>query len=149
MENASNALLMAASVLISIMLISLGTYLFATFGNYSKQINTNLSQTQIDEFNNQFTKYEGAPCSPHDVVTLVNLAKDINEKNEYEKGQDAYVNIYAKGNKNVVTETSKTDELNNFIKNNTNNDGSYTMFTCNIETDSSIGLVTKVTFTEK
>lgn len=43
MENASRALLMAATVLISVMVISLGTYLFATFGSYSKNINEKLS----------------------------------------------------------------------------------------------------------
>ena len=90
MENASNALLMAAGVLISIMIISLGTYLFMTFGNYSKDINESLSEKQINEFNAQFSKYETGTenseheyCTVHDIVTVTNLAKDAQEKYDY------------------------------------------------------------------
>ena len=38
MENASKALIMAASVLIGIMILSLAVYLFATFGASSAQM---------------------------------------------------------------------------------------------------------------
>ena len=35
MENASKALLMAASVLVGVMILSLGVYLFSTYAEYS------------------------------------------------------------------------------------------------------------------
>lgn len=82
MENASKALIMVASVLIGIMILSLGGYLFSKFGNTSKQVNQRLEQKQIDEFNAQFTKYEGTTCTIHDIVTIINLAKS-NNKNYY------------------------------------------------------------------
>lgn len=92
MENASNALIMAAGILISVILISLGTWLFTAFGGYSKTINNNLSQTQIEEFNAQFTKYETTTgdettyCTAYDIVSVINLAKDANEKYGYNIG---------------------------------------------------------------
>lgn len=43
MENASKALIMAASVLIAIMVLSLGVYLFSIFGGTSQEI-TNVTQ---------------------------------------------------------------------------------------------------------
>ena len=87
MENASKALLMAATILIAVMLISLGTYLFATFGNNSKNVNDNINQKTKQEFNAQFTKYEtksdynksSEKCTVYDITTVINLAHDNNE----------------------------------------------------------------------
>ena len=38
MENASKALIMAASVLLGVMIISFAVYLFSTFGSYSNEV---------------------------------------------------------------------------------------------------------------
>lgn len=129
MENASNALLMAAGILISVILISIGTWLFTTFGSYSKTINDNLSQTQIDEFNSQFTKYETTLndpttyCTAYDIVSVINLAKDANGKYEEYKNLDerptnanSENNAYICVNGITVDESSKTEPLNSFIQ---------------------------------
>ena len=59
MENASKALIMAASVLIAIMVLSLGVYLFSIFGGTSQEITNIITESQISEFNSNLTKYEG------------------------------------------------------------------------------------------
>lgn len=159
MENASNALLMAAGILISIMLISLGTYLFATFGNYSKNINNNLSQTQIDEFNSQFTKYETDSeqlnlCTAHDIVTIINLAKDSNNKyEEYQNGRIGFTDwknennayIYVTG-LDSINETSSNTILNQFIEQNIDKNGNLTKFTCIVKISDKTGLVKEINF---
>lgn len=160
MENASNALLMAAGILISIMLISLGTYLFATFGNYSKNINNNLNQTQIDEFNSQFTKYETDSeqsnlCTAHDIVTIINLAKDSNNKYEeyqngrpkdnYKSNSNAY--IYVDVPSNSIDETSTTEALNQFIQQNIDEKGNLIKYKCSVQISDKTGLVKSITFT--
>lgn len=148
MENASNALLMAAGVLISIMIISLGTYLFMTYGSYSKNINDTLSQKQKVEFNNQFTKYDGQEdCSPHDVVTLINLAKNVNEKNKYSENQTLYIEVNV--SEETINEKSNTSDLNKFIEKNIYIEGKYTEFKCNVEIDNNSGLVEKIIFKKK
>ena len=57
MENASKALIIAGAILLSILIIALGIYVF----NMSKSAsNTNaLSKMEISEFNGTFTNYEG------------------------------------------------------------------------------------------
>ncbi len=50
MENASKALVMAAEVVIGIMIISLGVYLFATYSQTSKEIFDKRTEQQIVQF---------------------------------------------------------------------------------------------------
>lgn len=93
MENASKALLMAASMLIGILIISLAVYLFATFGAEAQQVNERNKQQQLRQFNEQFTVYEEQSkkeirnsdgiiekgnVTIYDVVTVANTAKDNN-----------------------------------------------------------------------
>lgn len=81
MENASKALLMAASILVGVLLISIGVYLFTVFGNSGAKISERITQSQIDQFNAQFTKYEGnTTCRIHDIISVANLAKENNSQ---------------------------------------------------------------------
>ncbi len=164
MENASRALLMAATILIAVMLISLGTYLFATFGNYSKNINNNINAKTKQEFNAQFTKYEtsesGDLCTVYDIVTIINLAKNSNSKYEeyqninsrpgdYQKESNAY--IYVNGEKDI-NELSNEKKLNEFINQHNNIDnstGDYVYkYKCTVNISNQTGLVKSITFTK-
>ena len=160
MENASRALIISATVLLSVMLISFGTYLFATFGNYSKNINANLSAKQKQEFNAQFTKYEGGdPCTVYDIVTVINLAKDSNSKYEeyssernsinWEKDSTSYIYVTISG-ENQINETTNISELNYFINNhnsvNINTNKYKDLYTCTVHISKETGLVKSITF---
>ena len=81
MENASKALIMAAEVLIGVMIISIGVYLFNEMGSYSAETADQIEEAQLAQYNNQFLKYYGTEpdeagnletirCSIHDVVGL-------------------------------------------------------------------------------
>lgn len=84
MENASNALLMVAAVLIGVMIISIGVYLFSVFGDTTSAIEDQIEQSQIAQFNSQFTKFEGLEnCTIYDVVTTINLAQSNNKNYDY------------------------------------------------------------------
>lgn len=84
MENASTALIMAATILIGVLIMSTGVYLFNHFGERTKDINERMEQAQIDQINVQFTKYEGVTtCSAHDIVSIANLAKQYNTENGF------------------------------------------------------------------
>ncbi len=99
MENASKALIMAAEVMVGIMIISIGVYIFNLMGSYSAETTQDMETVQIDQFNEQFMKYYGTittfndvgeveyhgprPCTIHDIVGLANLAKKNNVTNGY------------------------------------------------------------------
>lgn len=85
MENASKALLMAAGVLIGIMVLSLAVYLFVTFGSTSAQMHQQKEQDQLNQFNSQFTSYEGKEdITIYDIVTVANLATENNKYYEFD-----------------------------------------------------------------
>jgi len=140
MENASKALLMAASVLMGVMIISIAVVLSNSFGGFGKDIITQIEETKVAEFNAQFLKYYGAifnektgntetiKLTAHDVVTLTNLAKKNNieydVQDESEKNENSYyvqialesdVNNFKKVN-NLENKTD--DELTFFLQQN-------------------------------
>lgn len=116
MENASRALIMAAGVLLGIMIISLGTYIFSMFSDFAKEQETELYNHTISEFNNQFLKYENATdITLHDIISLANLARDNNQKYGVTQEGSPYVAIYIGTEK---METKSVEDLNRYIENN-------------------------------
>lgn len=121
MENASKALLMAATVLVGVLLLSLGVYLFTIFGDFSSDMSKKLNQKNIDEFNAQFLKYESYYdndskewkniCRAQDIVSIANIAKENNSKYEYttEDESDGYYYIRV-----IVKKSSHTKSYDNF-----------------------------------
>lgn len=80
MENASKALLMAAGVLIGLLILSLGVFLFADFGATSKEVYNELEAHQLTEYNAQYTVYSGRKdITIYEIVSVANLAKQNNE----------------------------------------------------------------------
>ena len=92
MENASKALLMAAAVLVGVLLLSLGVYLFTIFGDFSSEMTEKMNEKNVTEFNAQFTKYQSYQdddgnwqntCRAQDVVTIANVARENNSEYDY------------------------------------------------------------------
>ena len=57
MENASKALIIAGAILLAILLISLGIFIFSQAQD--TVTNSGMSQAETSAFNTKFTKYEG------------------------------------------------------------------------------------------
>lgn len=97
MENASKALIMAAEILIGVMIISIGVYLFNVMANYSANTSKKMEDARLEQFNNQFLKFYGTvitredgkqkvepvKCTIHDIIALANLARKENEQNGF------------------------------------------------------------------
>ena len=88
MENASKALMMAAGVLIGMMILSLGVYLYYSLGTYITSNQERMDSNELNKFNTQFIKYincksdgtQEFELTIHDVVTVANLAYENNKK---------------------------------------------------------------------
>lgn len=147
MENASKALIIAAEVLIGMIVISIGVYLFKYFSNYSEENYKIIETTQITEFNNKFLKFYGETtvngvkkpieCTIHDIVSLANLAQRTNIENdlieEHKQGNNQFqkkedvdidnslyiqINLYNKTNKIDNLELKSNEYLITLIKEN-------------------------------
>ena len=129
MENASKALIMAGGILIGILIISLGVYLFADFGNTSAEIHKENEQRQLSQFNTQFTVYEGRDnITVYELISVINLAKENNRQyrgtNLYDDENNGYeVLVYVDSNN--VTDLDLGTLEDRYIKN-----GSETLYTC-------------------
>ena len=100
MENASKALIMAGSILIALIIISLGVMIFKNYSNSVKN-NTSLDKQTIASFNRRIDPYIGDNKSASQVNTLRDIAISINNNAKVEGGSMQYVNMTIDGS--VVT----------------------------------------------
>ena len=85
MENATKALLMAAGVLIGIVILSLGVYLYGTIGNYVQMSQEEMNNQALIKFNTQFYNYtaiENQQYTFQDIITIANIAYENNSEKE-------------------------------------------------------------------
>ncbi len=120
MENASNALLMAAGVLIGIMILSIAVFLFADFSGTSREIQDTISSNQLQQFNAQFTIYaDREDLTIYDVISVANLAAQNNL--EYPEGNENYIQVELDGQyinleKQPLWVYEKLISINNVVK---------------------------------
>ena len=106
MENASKALIMAGSILIAIIIISLGIMVFRNMsGSVEKE--ANLTKQQIAAFNSKISPYLGESVSGSQVNALMERVRTINAKANNEG--DTAKKITVNGSETVTTryETGK------------------------------------------
>ena len=141
MENATKALIMAAGVLLGVLILSLGIYLFSIFVQYSANAYETMEKNQITQFNSQFFKYYGnttysyinengreetitkpIECTAHDIISIVNLAQQNNTQfqltnEEQASDQTRYIQVdIGKNKENQNIEKWKEAEKINFLK---------------------------------
>lgn len=126
MENASKALLMAGGVLIAMIIVSLGLYIMQNMAENSAHFYEMMEQSKIVEFNNKFDKYEGKDLENidedlvlQDIITLMNLARDFNVKNNLSESDENFIKI--SGTVKALkpggpTSTNFVSDLNNILK---------------------------------
>lgn len=135
MENASKALLMAGGILIAMIVVSLGLYIMQNMAESSAHFYEKVEQYKIVEFNNKFEKYGGQDLSIkdedlvlQDVVTLMNLARDFNVKNNLNDGDEKFIKVsgsvkaFKTGGPTSVNFVS---DLNNILKLDTDHNDLY------------------------
>ena len=70
MENASKALIIAGAILVSILIVSLGVFIFTRVGGAAKEM-ANMDEQEIAAFNSKITPYLGQSISGSQVNTLI------------------------------------------------------------------------------
>lgn len=84
MENASKALLMAGGILIAIIILTLLIRTYGNIGAFQKQQLTAEEAKQIEEYNKDYTKYDGQYIYGTEVVTVINRATNEKQKSGQE-----------------------------------------------------------------
>lgn len=83
MENASKALLIAGGMLVTMLVLSIGVYLFNNFSNTATEYQKTEETAEIQQYNANFIKFEEkTDIKIHEIITLVNFAKQYNKQTE-------------------------------------------------------------------
>ena len=93
MENASKALLIAGTILLSVMILTVGIILYNNFSDTTKKYSDTLSATELVKFNTKFEVFRGRKD-----VTAQEIASLINVVFEYKKKTPMDVAISINGN---------------------------------------------------
>lgn len=123
MENASKALIIAGSVLIALMIIGALLLMFNNLSTYQESNIESTRDSQVVEFNNQYSTYNRTNVRGSDLYSLLNKAVDYNERKSSvgtEGAELAYTPI-------TITFTMDIKQLTMDGKNRLFKQGSYTI----------------------
>jgi len=103
MENASKSLLIAAGTLIAVLILSLFVYLYIQMNSFSHTYNERIASQKLHAFNVQFEVYNGRDdLTPQDLVSVANLAKEYNDKNNLSNGDNRFIKVIVRINGTTV-----------------------------------------------
>lgn len=91
MENASKALIIAGAILLSILIISLGIFIFNQASEITKS--SNLSEVEVLQFNEKFTSFEGEHVRGSEVNSLLNRVVQNNIANQDDTSKQVLVSV--------------------------------------------------------
>lgn len=140
MENASKALIIAGAILLSILIISLGIFIFNQASEITKS--SNLSEVEVLQFNEKFTSFEGENVRGSEVNSLLNRVAQNNIANQDDESKKVAVTVTASNwsvekhgisNKKITSVTSKALT------------GKTYKVTCGQEKNSKTGLIQNIT----
>jgi len=115
MENASKALMMAAGILITILVIGAAIFMYRQITAPEKEKVEETRIAQIQEFNNPYLSYEKTKVHGSELLSLVNKMRDYNTKIDKIEKYDGYmpmentIKVKTPG-KYIFTSTSYTIE---------------------------------------
>ena len=111
MENASKALLMTASMLIGVVLLSIGVYLVNSYKNFSKTYSESMEAQRLEQFNSEFTALSTRNnVSMHEILTLTNYANEFNFINDLETTDNQFIKV------NIKTKAINLTDLDRELK---------------------------------
>lgn len=105
MENASKALLIAGAILLAILIIAIGMFIYNSAQSTVNDSMTSLTTQEVDAFNNQFISYEGKQTGSNVKALIGRLVANANTYTE------------EPGKVPTVTITDKVDSLNTVTNN--------------------------------
>ena len=111
MENASKALIIAGAILLSILIIAIGMYIYNSSQNSIATAGTQISAQEIEAFNKTWLMYEGVQTGTN-VKSLISKMSANAKANETEDSRLPDLVYPKNGNGADETVTSKVGALN-------------------------------------
>lgn len=112
MENASKALLITAGVILGVMLLSVMIYLFRQGARVNQTYDQKQISLQLELYNSKFEAFDRDNNNIMDVISLCNLAFDVNKEVEFDKASSVQVEVIVGSKKYILPNTNDIDERN-------------------------------------
>ena len=119
MENASKALFIAVGVFLGIMLLTVMIYVFRQGAKVNESYDQKQISLQLELYNSQFEKFDRDNNNVMDVISLCNLAFDVNKECDFDKALAVQVEVdignrtFMIPNSGVIKERNKLFTDNN------------------------------------
>lgn len=94
MENATRALTIAGGIFIALMILGVLMLMFNNLSSYQNQNDATKKQSQIADFNNEFTPYDRQDLTLMDLKSIYNKIESHNVRNPDEKISTNIGSIY-------------------------------------------------------
>lgn len=120
MENTSNALIIAGEILIAVLVLSLFAYMVVQFGSFSSQMHEEMVESQITNFNSNFTIYSyRTNITAQEIATAINFAKQSNNNKDLQWNDSSiyYTTVYI-DNENVFNSSKYIKNKEEYESNN-------------------------------
>lgn len=111
MENASRALIMAATILLALLLLSVFVYVFQVGASVDQTYDEKQATNQLNLFNSKFDVHQREDNNVIEAISIANLAYSINEDVSYDMAKSVEVIIKA-GNKYFIIPTVEIENPN-------------------------------------
>ena len=118
MENASKALLIAGAILLCILIIAIGMYIYNSAQSTITESMNSMSTQEIEAFNNQFAGYEGAQSGSNVKALMGRLIGNVDTyKDESARVPQVYIQrAYSSGSEQCATYANACD-LSTYVAN--------------------------------
>ena len=147
MENASQALIIGGTILIAIIVLSLGVYLITNASKVGESYTSSQELTELTKFNSRFTAFEArTDITAQEIITLANYVRNYNEQN----GTTISVVFNGKNYASTTefTEDNKSEKFIKFITDNSPDiNGKMKYFKCE-KVEFINGKVSNITFSK-
>ena len=116
MDNASRALIMAATVILAMMILGTMVYLFRAGADMNKAYDEKQVEESLQLYNSKFDVYNREDNNIMDIITVCNLAYDTNIDSDYDNGIAVEIIVDCKaGKKFTIPRISGTNIARNSI----------------------------------
>ncbi len=132
MENASKALLITAGVILGVILLSVMIYLFRQGARVNQTYDQKQISLQLELYNSKFEAFDRDNNNIMDVISLCNLAFDVNNEIEFDKSTSVLVEVIIGNQKFVIPNTINKEtqilERNQILKGSTTSTNSMSIY---------------------
>jgi len=150
MENASNALIIAGTILIALVILTIGVYLASSHSQVAETYDSTMESKEREAFNNKFEAFRDRDnITPQEVYSLVQFCKQYKEKTGIEVEIKCIgFNINSVNNTDFLEDQNKNQYIDHDATDPKNKKVKYYSFQCKengIEYNEDTGIVKKIT----